>query len=131
MKGKFYRTRCWIFNYKTQKAADKGPINWVLFVDLSKAFDTLRYCELITKVQSCGIKGHALPWFTDYLFARHQVAKFNNKHQKNFLSQVEYLTDRFYKQFFYPFLTVFKIIWILANQYKLLMTHLFTILENP
>ena len=67
-----------------RKAADKGLITGVLFVDLSKAFSTLGYSRLINKLQSCGIKGQALQWFTDYLFACHQVVKFNNETSEKF-----------------------------------------------
>ena len=42
---------------ETRKEADKGLITGVLFVDLSKAFDTLGHSRLITKLQSYGIKG--------------------------------------------------------------------------
>ena len=63
-----------------RKAADKGLITGVLFVDRFKAFDTLvGYSRLITKVQFHGIKGQALQWFTDYLFAPNQLVKFNNE----------------------------------------------------
>ena len=69
---------------KIRKAADKGLLTGVLFVDLSKAFDTLGHSGLITKLQSYGIKGQALQWFTNYLFARHQVVQFNNQTSEKF-----------------------------------------------
>ena len=67
-----------------RKAADKGLITGVLLVDLSKAFGTLGYSRLITKLQSYGIKGQALQLFTDYSFACHQVVKFNNETSEKF-----------------------------------------------
>ena len=67
-----------------RKAADKGLITGVLFVDLSKAFDTLGHSRLITKLQSYGIKRQALQWFIDYLFARQKFVKFNNKTSEKF-----------------------------------------------
>ena len=67
------------------KAADKGLITGVLFVDLFKAFNTLvGYSRLITKVQFYGIKCQALQWFTDYLFAPNQLVKFNNETSHTF-----------------------------------------------
>ena len=57
--------------HKIRQTADKALITGVFFVDLSKAFDNLEHSRLITKLQSYGIKGQALQWFTDYLFARH------------------------------------------------------------
>ena len=67
-----------------RKAADKGLITGVLFVDLSEAFNTLGNSRLIIKLQSYGIKGQALQWFTDYLFACHQDVKFNNETSEKF-----------------------------------------------
>ena len=46
-----------------RKAADKGLITGVLFLDLSKAFNTHGHSRWITKLQSYGVKGQALHWF--------------------------------------------------------------------
>ena len=50
-----------------------------LFIDLSKAFDTLGHDNILNKLKNVGIKGHSLKWFTDYLFSRQQLVKFNNE----------------------------------------------------
>lgn len=49
---------------------DRGNLVGAVFIDLSKAFDTLSHSVLISKMRSYGIRGAALQWFTDYLFNR-------------------------------------------------------------
>lgn len=68
-----------LFIDNIRKACDKGLVSGAIFVDLSKAFDTLGHENLLYKLENFGIKGIALRWFTDYLFSRQQVVKFNNK----------------------------------------------------
>ena len=55
-----------------RKSVDKGELVGALFVDLSKAFDTLSHDVLIRKLRTYGIRGIALQWFTSYLFDRKQ-----------------------------------------------------------
>ena len=51
-----------------RRAGDEGKLTGAVFLDLSKAFDTLGHDRLILKLKSYGVKGLALKWFTDYLF---------------------------------------------------------------
>ena len=49
-----------------------------MFMDLSKAFDTLNHEILLKKLQYYGISGTALHWFSSYLINRKQYVELNN-----------------------------------------------------
>ena len=59
-------------------AIDNGEITCGLFLDLSKAFDTVNHQILIDKLCKYGIRGTPLAWFTDYLSNRQQYVKIGN-----------------------------------------------------
>ena len=61
---------------KISKAIDKGEYTIGVFLDLSKAFDTVNHGILLKKLQHYGIRGICLQWFTNYLQERTQIVKF-------------------------------------------------------
>ena len=61
-----------------RKAVDEGNVVGVLYVDLSKAFDTLSHSVLLEKLRSFGISGTTYEWFSDYLFNRKQFCTIEN-----------------------------------------------------
>ena len=58
---------------------DNANLTGVLYIDLSKAFDTLSHSILLSKMKKYGIKSTALNWFTDYLFNRAQVCQIGDQ----------------------------------------------------
>jgi len=62
----------------TMNEIDKGRIPFSIFLDLSKAFDTLDHKILLTKLAHYGIEGVQLNWFKSYLTDRTQYVRINN-----------------------------------------------------
>jgi hypothetical protein len=52
---------------KVSKTIDKGEYTIGIFLDLSKAFDTINHKILIKKLEHYGIQGITQLWFKDYL----------------------------------------------------------------
>ena len=62
-----------------RKEIDQGNLVGAVFIDLSKAFDTIGHSILLSKLPCYGIDESELQWFTDYIFRRHQTVCYLNE----------------------------------------------------
>jgi ribonuclease P/MRP protein subunit RPP40 len=60
------------------KACERNEYVASIFLDLSKAFDTIDHQMLLSKLEQYGIRGVALEWFRSYITGRKQYVMFNN-----------------------------------------------------
>ena len=60
-----------------RKAMDNGMITGAIYVDLSKAFDTISHASIVEKLPDFGITGLPQQWFCSYLFGRHQQVSYH------------------------------------------------------
>ena len=51
-----------------RRAVGKRSLVGVLFLDLSRIFDTVSYATLLSKLKAYGVKKETLEWFKSYLF---------------------------------------------------------------
>ena len=63
---------------KIQKAIDDRSYSCSIFLDFTKAFDTVNHQILINKLEYYGIRFIAKDWFISYLSDRQQVVTLNN-----------------------------------------------------
>ena len=63
---------------KIAEAMDNKKHMMGIFIDLSKAFDTLNHSILLQKLSNYGIRGVANDWFKNYLTNREQYVIYNN-----------------------------------------------------
>ena len=57
------------------KAMDKKLVTCGLFLDFSKAFDTINHDILLSKLYRYGIRRNPLRWFENYLYNPNLVVK--------------------------------------------------------
>ena len=63
-----------------RKNGDNGKLTGAIFLDLSKAFDTINHDLIIKKLASHGVLNIELKWFADYLFCRSQTVVVGNQY---------------------------------------------------
>ena len=68
---------------KIVSALDNSDSVIGVFVDFSKAFDTVDHTKLFKKLQKLGIRGLAYAWIKNYLTNRKQFVYFNNVTSSN------------------------------------------------
>ena len=59
-------------------ALDNGEYVIGIFLDFSKAFDTVDHSILLSKLQIYGVRGVAFKWFESYLSQRKQYVTYNS-----------------------------------------------------
>ena len=66
------------FTDKIINNLDQGKLPLAIFLDLSKAFDTIDHSILIHKLHYYGVRGTSLDWFKSYLCNRTQFVQYND-----------------------------------------------------
>ena len=64
---------------KIAESLDRNEYTLGVFLDFSKAFDTVNYEIFFEKLEFYGIRGTALEWIKNYLTERKQYVFFNDK----------------------------------------------------
>ena len=67
-----------VYNSISEVIDQRGQVD-TLFLDLSKAFDTVSHPHLVLKLQNLGLNGRLLEWFKDYLHNRKQQTCVNGE----------------------------------------------------
>ncbi len=74
-KCEFGRPNSWIDRISTSVENNETTLG--IFLDLTKAFDTIDHDTLLYKLQYYGFRGSVLNWFEDYLRNRKQYVYYN------------------------------------------------------
>ena len=68
-------------------AYEKGDAVLGVFIDFSKAFNTINHTILLQKLQEYGIRGISLKWFESYLSNRQQYVSYKGV-ESNFCNKI-------------------------------------------
>ena len=63
---------------KITQAIERNEFTLGIFLDLSKAFDTLNHDILLDKLKYYGFRGIVLEWFLNYLTNRKQIVHYSS-----------------------------------------------------
>ena len=61
-----------------RSSIDKGELVGAIYIDLTKAFDTVGHAILLQKLREYGVSDTELKWFKSYLFNRNQQVRISN-----------------------------------------------------
>ena len=64
------------FTDNIRSAMDEGKYTGAIYIDLSKAFDTISHSILLKTLHNYGISGRSNEWLADYLFCRSQQVSY-------------------------------------------------------
>ena len=67
------------FNDWVLEATDRGKVTGLLFVDISKAFDSLNHDVLLGKLESLGLSSRSLRWLRSYLADKRRKVLINGE----------------------------------------------------
>ena len=81
---------------KVTNAAGQNETTMEIFLDLSKAFDTIDHNILLYKLEHYGFRGIVLDWFKNYLSNRKQFVAFDSKESKQIILYEVCLRDPFW-----------------------------------
>ena len=66
-----------LFCDQIRQQMDSGKLIGAIYLDLTKAFNTISHKVLIDKLPKFGIRVKSLDWFVDYLFNKSQTVEIN------------------------------------------------------
>ena len=78
ISGRSTTTQLLMYLDKCIETIVDGGVVDSIYMDFSKAFDSVPHRRLIGKLESYGVRGKILNWITEFLTARSQVVKVNN-----------------------------------------------------
>ena len=71
-----------LFTDNIRKSVDDKMLVGSVFIDFSKAFDSLLHSKLLHKLPAYGITGIEFQWFTNYIFNRKHIVSYNDQPSK-------------------------------------------------